>query len=95
MALDDLDLDKPDDDDTNILLQEIYFEYQPVFPLAQLGMELILEIGRHLGKPNLAKLLLADRTVSRHPMVRLRLLQLRLEKGSLRWAPGRWGYWWR
>lgn len=52
MALDALDLNKPDDDDTDILLQEICPEYQRVFPLAQLGMELVFEIARDLNKPD-------------------------------------------
>ena len=93
MELYNLDLNKPDDDDTDILLQEVYLEYRPVFLLAQLGMELVFEIGRHLNKPDLAKLLLVDRTVSRHPVVRLRLLQLRHKKRILQWALGKWGYW--
>lgn len=82
MELDNLDLNKLDDDDTNILLQEVYLEYQPIFLLAQLGMDLVFEIGRHLNKPDLAKLLLMDRTVSRHLVVRLRLLQLRHNKST-------------
>ena len=39
MALDDLK--RVDDDNTDLLPQEIYPEYRHVFPLAQLGMELI------------------------------------------------------
>ena len=36
MALEDLNLNKGDEDDTDLLLQEIYPQYRPVFPLAQL-----------------------------------------------------------
>lgn len=81
-----MNLNKADDDDTDLLLQEIYPEYGPVFPLAQLGMELVFEIGSNLEKPDLVKLLPEDRTVCRHPVVRLRLIQLGREKRVLRWA---------
>ena len=92
MALDDLDLNR-DEEDTDELLQEMYSEYRPVFPLASLGMELVFEIGRHLDKVDLVMLLITDKTTSRHPVVRLRLLQLRREKRVLRWAMGQWCYW--
>ena len=36
MAFEDLKLNKADEDDIDLLLQEIYPEYRPVFPLAQL-----------------------------------------------------------
>lgn len=88
MALYALDLNKPNDDDTDSLLQGIYPEYRPVFQLAQLGIELVFEIGCYLSKPDLAKLLLVDRTISHHPVVRLRLLQLRCKKRILLWALG-------
>lgn len=59
-----------------------------MFPLASPGMELVFEIGRHLFKVDLVMLLIANKTTSRHPVVRLRLLQLRREKRVLRWAMG-------
>ena len=92
MALDDLDLNR-DEDDTEELLQELYSEYRPVFPLANLGMELIFEIRCHLDKVDLVMLLVLDKTVSRHPVVRLRLLQIRREKRVLRWAMEQWCFW--
>ena len=56
-------------------------------------MELIFEIRRHLDKVDLVMLLVVDTTISRHPVVRLRLLQLKREKRVLRWAMGQWCYW--
>ena len=49
IALDALDLEK-EEDDTDQLLQELYMEYRPDFPLATLTMELVFEVGRHLTK---------------------------------------------
>lgn len=88
MALENSHLNKSGDDDTDLLLQMIYPEYRPVFSLAQLIMELLLKIGRYLEKPDLIRLLLTDRTVSRHPVVSLRLLQLKREERILWWALG-------
>ena len=88
MALEDLNLNKVDEDDTDLLLQVIYLEDWPIFLLAQLGMELVFETGRHLEKPDLVKLLLTNRTVSCHLVVCLKLLQLRCEKKILRWTLG-------
>ena len=80
IALEDLNLNKADEDDTDLLLQMIYPEYRLVFPLAQLSMELLFKIGRYFEKLEQVTLLLTDRWVSCHRVVRLRLLQLRREK---------------
>ena len=74
MALDELDLDE-EEDDTNIMLQKIYLEmYRPIFPIANLAMEIIFEIGRHLSEKELVRFLVTDKTIAGHPVVRLRLL---------------------
>ena len=93
MALDELDLDE-EEDDTDIMLQEIYLEmYRPIFPIANLAMEIIFEIGRHLSEKELVRFLVTDKTIAGHPVVRLRLLQLRRKRRILRWTIGQWEYW--
>ena len=67
MAIEDLNLDNNDGDDTEALLDGLYPAYQPIFPLDLLSMELVFEIGRHLEKPDLARFLISDKTVARHP----------------------------
>ena len=91
MALDALDLEK--EDDTDQLLQELYTECRPMFPLATLTMELVFEGGRDLTKTDLVKFLIADKTIAGHPVVRLRLWQLGRKRRMLRWARSQWMYW--
>lgn len=92
MVLDDLDLNR-DEDNTDALLRELYPEYRPVFSLASLGMELIFEFGQCLDTVDLVMLLIANKTISRHPVVHLWLLQLMREKRVLKWAMGQWCFW--
>ena len=94
MALDALDLEK-EEDDTDQLLQELYMECRLVFSLATLTMELVFEVGQHLTKKDLVKFLIADKTIAGHPVVRLRLWQLRQKRRMLRWAMGQWMFWHR
>ena len=93
MVLDELDLDE-EEDDTDVMLQEIYLEmYRPIFPIANLAMEIIFEIGRHLSEKEFVRFLVTDKTIAGHPVVRLRLLQLRWKRRILRWTIGQWEYW--
>lgn len=73
VVLEAIDLRKREDD-IDLLLQEIYIEYRPIFPLATLAMELVSEVGRHLAETQLVKFLNADKTIAGHPVVCLRLL---------------------
>lgn len=86
--MEELDLNKEEEDDAN-LLQMFYSVYNPpIFPLNLLSMEILFEIGQYMEESYFVRFLLADRTVSRQPIIRIRLLQLRQKRKILRW---RWG----
>ena len=55
-------------------------------------MEFLCKIGRNIGNPYLVRLQLVDKIVSHHPVVRIKLFQLRREKRILHWSLGQRGH---